>query len=184
VHRLDKNTSGLMVVARNALAQKNLSEQLQNHSVSREYNAIVYGHMISGGTVDAPIGRDPRDRIKQAVVEGGKNAVSHYRVVERFAHHTLVKVMLETGRTHQIRVHMSFVEYPLVADPTYGGKIRFPKKAQVPLKNALKGFARQALHARKLSLIHPITQEPMSWKVPLPQDLQDLLAVLREFDSL
>jgi 23S rRNA pseudouridine1911/1915/1917 synthase len=184
VHRLDKNTSGLMVVARNALAQKNLSEQLQNHSVSREYNAIVYGHMISGGTVDAPIGRDPRDRIKQAVVEGGKNAVSHYRVVERFAHHTLVKVMLETGRTHQIRVHMSFVEYPLVADPTYGGKIRFPKKAQAPLKNALKGFARQALHARKLSLIHPITQEPMSWKVPLPQDLQDLLAVLREFDSL
>jgi len=184
VHRLDKNTSGLMVVARSELAQKNLVEQLQTHQVSREYSAIVYGHMISGGTVDAPIGRDPKDRIKQAVVEEGKDAVTHYRVIDRFAHHTHVKCILETGRTHQIRVHMSYVEHPLVADPMYGGKIRFPKKADEQLKNALKGFDRQALHAKKLTLLHPISNEIMSWKAPLPEDLQNLLNILSKFDSV
>ncbi len=186
VHRLDKNTSGLMVVARSELAQKNLVEQLQTHTVSREYSAIVYGHMISGGTVDAPIGRDPKDRIKQAVVEEGegKDAVTHYRVIDRFAHHTHVKCILETGRTHQIRVHMSFIEHPLIADPMYGGKIRFPKKADEQLKDALKKFNRQALHAKKLTLSHPITGEEMSWKAPLPQDLQELLQVLSEFDPV
>lgn len=148
VHRLDKNTSGLMVVARSELAQKNLVNQLQTHTVSREYSAIVYGHMISGGTVEAPIGRDPKDRIRQAVVEEGegKNAITHYRVIDRFAHHTHVKCILETGRTHQIRVHMSYVEHPLIADPMYGGKIRFPKKADEDLKDALKSFKRQACH--------------------------------------
>jgi len=184
VHRLDKNTSGLMVVARSELAQKNLVEQLQTHAVSREYSAIVYGHMISGGTVDEPIGRDPKDRIRQAVVEDGKDAVTHYRVIDRFAHHTHVKAILETGRTHQIRVHLSYIGHPLIADPMYGGKIRFPKKADDHLKNALKKFNRQALHAKKLTLTHPITLEQMSWKVPLPQDLQDLLKVLQEFDSI
>ncbi len=184
VHRLDKNTSGLMVVARSQLAQKNLVEQLQTHTVSREYSAIVYGHMISGGTIDAPIGRDPKDRIRQAVVEEGtgKDAVTHYRVIDRFAHHTHVKCILETGRTHQIRVHMSHAEHPLIADPMYGGKIRFPKKADEGLKDALKSFKRQALHAKKLTISHPITGEEMSWKAPLPQDLQDLLAVLNKFD--
>ena len=178
VHRLDKNTSGLMVVARSELAQKNLVEQLQ-------YSAIVYGHMISGGTVDAPIGRDPKDRIRQAVVEEGegKEAVTHYRVIDRFAHHTHVKCILETGRTHQIRVHMSHIEHPLIADPMYGGKIRFPKKADEQLKDALKKFNRQALHAKKLTLSHPITGEEMSWKAPLPQDLQDLLAILSLYDG-
>ena len=184
VHRLDKNTSGLMVVARSELAQKNLVEQLQNHAVSREYSAIVYGHMISGGTVDEPIGRDPKDRIRQAVVEDGKDAVTHYRVIDRFAHHTHVKAILETGRTHQIRVHLSYIGHPLIADPMYGGKIRFPKKADDHLKNALKKFNRQALHAKKLTLTHPITLEQMSWKAPLPQDLKDLLKVLQEFDSI
>ena len=184
VHRLDKNTSGLMVVARSELAQKNLVEQLQTHSVSREYSAIVYGHMISGGTVDEPIGRDPKDRIKQAVVEDGKDAVTHYRVIDRFAHHTHVKAILETGRTHQIRVHMSYIDHPLIADPMYGGKIRFPKKADEQLKDALKGFKRQALHAKKLTLTHPISGEEMSWKAPLPQDLQDLLKALQEFDPI
>jgi len=184
VHRLDKNTSGLMVVARSELAQKNLVEQLQTHAVSREYSAIVYGHMISGGTVDEPIGRDPKDRIRQAVVEDGKDAVTHYRVIDRFAHHTHVKAILETGRTHQIRVHLSYIGHPLIADPMYGGKIRFPKKADDHLKNALKKFNRQALHAKKLTLTHPITLEQMSWKAPLPQDLQDLLKVLQEFDSI
>ena len=184
VHRLDKNTSGLMVVARSELAQKNLVEQLQTHAVSREYSAIVYGHMISGGTVDEPIGRDPKDRIRQAVVEDGKDAVTHYRVIDRFAHHTHVKAILETGRTHQIRVHLSYIGHPLIADPMYGGKIRFPKKADDHLKNTLKKFNRQALHAKKLTLTHPITLEQMSWKAPLPQDLQDLLKVLQEFDSI
>lgn len=186
VHRLDKNTSGLMVVARSELAQKNLVEQLQTHAVSREYSAIVYGHMISGGTVDAPIGRDPKDRIRQAVVEEGegKEAVTHYRVIDRFAHHTHVKCILETGRTHQIRVHMSHIEHPLIADPMYGGKIRFPKKADEALKDALKQFNRQALHAKKLTLSHPITGEEMSWKAPLPKDLQDLLQALEKFDAI
>ena len=186
VHRLDKNTSGLMVVARSELAQKNLVEQLQTHVVSREYSAIVYGHMISGGSVDAPIGRDPKDRIRQAVVEEGegKEAVTHYRVIDRFKHHTHVKCILETGRTHQIRVHMAYVEHPLIADPMYGGKIRFPKKAEEELKDILKGFNRQALHAKKLTLMHPISGEEMSWKAPLPKDLDDLLKALAKFDPI
>lgn len=186
VHRLDKNTSGLMVVARSELAQKILVEQLQTHVVSREYSAIVYGHMISGGSVDAPIGRDPKDRIRQAVVEEGegKQAVTHYRVIDRFKHHTHVKCILETGRTHQIRVHMSHIEHPLIADPMYGGKIRFPKKAEEALKDVLKGFNRQALHAKKLTLMHPISGEEMSWKAPLPKDLDDLLKALAKFDPI
>jgi 23S rRNA pseudouridine1911/1915/1917 synthase len=186
VHRLDKNTSGLMVVARSELAQKNLVEQLQKHQIDREYSAIVYGHMISGGMVEAPIGRDPKDRIKQAVLEEGegKDAITHYRVIDRFAHHTHIKAILETGRTHQIRVHMSHIGYPLIADPMYGGKIRFPKKANETLKDALKSFKRQALHSKKLTLIHPISGEKMSWKAPLPQDLQNLIQVLQKYDSM
>ena len=183
VHRLDKNTSGLMVVARSEKAQKNLVEQLQTHTVSREYSAIVYGHMISGGTIDEPIGRDSRDRIKQAVTDSGKHALTHYRVIDRFAHHTHVKAILETGRTHQIRVHLSHIGYSLIGDPMYGGKIRFPKKAVEELKDALKGFNRQALHAKKLTITHPISGETMSWKAPLPDDMIALLDVLSEFDA-
>ena len=183
VHRLDKNTSGLMVVARSEKAQKNLVEQLQTHTVSREYSAIVYGHMISGGTINEPIGRDSKDRIKQAVTESGKYALTHYRVIDRFAHHTHVKAILETGRTHQIRVHLSHIGYSLIGDPMYGGKVRFPKKADEALKNALKGFSRQALHAKKLTLAHPISGEVMSWKAPLPDDMLALLDVLGKFDA-
>ena len=184
VHRLDKNTSGLMVVARSEVAQKYLSEQIQEHQVSREYSAIVYGHMISGGTIDEPIGRDPKDRIKQAVVDNGKIALTHYRVIDRFSHHTHVKAVLETGRTHQIRVHMSHIGHPLVADPMYGGRLRFPKKADEKLKDALKGFNRQALHSRKLALKHPVSGELMSWGAPLPKDLQQLLEVLSVYDHV
>ena len=183
VHRLDKNTSGLMVVARSEIAQKRLVEQLQTHSVSREYSAIVYGHMISGGTVDAPIGRDSKDRLKQAVTEGGKHAITHYRVIERFANHTHIKAVLETGRTHQIRVHMSSIGHPLIADPMYGGKLRFPKGADEHLKEALKQFKRQALHAKKLTFTHPTQGEQVSFKAPIPQDMQDLLAILAKFDA-
>ena len=183
VHRLDKNTSGLMVIARNEKAQKYLVEQLQNHSVEREYSAIVYGHMIAGGTIDEPIGRDPRDRVKQAVLSNGKDAITHYRAIDRFKSHTHVKAILETGRTHQIRVHLSYVGHSLVGDPMYGGRVRFPKKASEELKEALLSFKRQALHSKKLTLIHPISGELMSWKAVLPDDMKGLLEALKKFDS-
>ena len=183
VHRLDKNTSGLMVVAKNPKTQKYLVEQFQTHSVEREYSAIVYGNMISGGTVDDPIGRDSKDRIKQAVRVNGKNAVTHYRVIDRYANHTHIKATLETGRTHQIRVHLSSIGHPLVGDPLYGGRLRFPKKASEEIKEALKAFQRQALHSKKLTLIHPLSREQMSWKAPLPDDMQKLLDVLKKYDS-
>jgi 23S rRNA pseudouridine1911/1915/1917 synthase len=182
VHRLDKNTSGLMVVSRNEKSQKYLVEQLQKHSVSREYSAIVYGHMVAGGTIDEPIGRDTKDRVKQAVSSHGKEAVTHYRVIDRYQNHTHVKAILETGRTHQIRVHLSHIGYPLMGDPMYGGKVRFPKKADVILKEAIVNFKRQALHARKLTLIHPISGKLMSWKAPLPEDMLALLDVLSAYD--
>jgi len=183
VHRLDKNTSGLMVIARNEKAQKYLVEQLQNHSVEREYSAIVYGHMIAGGTIDEPIGRDPRDRVKQAVLSNGKSALTHYRAIDRFKSHTHVKAILETGRTHQIRVHLSHVGHSLIGDPMYGGRVRFPKKASEELKEALLSFKRQALHSKKLTLIHPISGELMSWKAALPDDMKGLLEALKKFDS-
>jgi len=183
VHRLDKNTSGLMVIARNEKSQKYLVEQLQSHSVVREYSAIVYGHMISGGSVNDPIGRDPKDRVKQAVSSNGKDATTHYRVIDRFKSHTHVKAVLETGRTHQIRVHLSHIGYPLLGDPMYGGRVRFPKKASEILKKSLLGFKRQALHSKKLTLNHPSTGELMSWKAPLPDDMLELLDILNEFDS-
>ena len=182
VHRLDKNTSGLMVIARNEKSQKYLVEQLQSHSVVREYSAIVYGHMISGGSINDPIGRDPKDRIKQAVSSNGKDATTHYRVIDRFKSHTHVKAILETGRTHQIRVHLSHIGYPLLGDPMYGGRVRFPKKASEILKESLLGFKRQALHSKKLTLNHPSTGELMSWKAPLPDDMLELLDILNEFD--
>jgi len=182
VHRLDKNTSGLMVIARNEKSQKYLVEQLQSHSVVREYSAIVYGHMISGGSVNDPIGRDPKDRIKQAVSSNGKDATTHYRVIDRFKSHTHVKAILETGRTHQIRVHLSHIGYPLLGDPMYGGRVRFPKKASEILKESLLGFKRQALHSKKLTLNHPSTGELMSWKAPLPDDMLKLLNILDKFD--
>ena len=183
VHRLDKNTSGLMVIARNEKSQKYLVEQLQSHLVEREYSAIVYGHMIAGGTVDEPIGRDPRDRVKQAVLTSGKEARTHYRAIDRFKSHTHVKAILETGRTHQIRVHLSYVGHSLIGDPMYGGRVRFPKKASEELKDALLNFKRQALHSKKLILTHPISGELMSWKAPLPDDMVGLLEVLKKFDS-
>ena len=182
VHRLDKNTSGLMVIAKNEKSQKYLVEQLQSHSVVREYSAIVYGYMISGGSIDDPIGRDPKDRIKQAVSSHGKDATTHYRVIDRFKNHTHVKAILETGRTHQIRVHLSHIGYPLLGDPMYGGRVRFPKKASEILKESLLAFKRQALHSKKLTLSHPSTGELMSWKAPLPDDMLELLVILSEFD--
>ena len=182
VHRLDKNTSGLMVIARNEKSQKYLVEQLQSHSVEREYSALVYGHMIAGGSINEPIGRDPKDRIKQAILSRGKEALTHYRVIDRFKSHTHVKAILETGRTHQIRVHLSHIGHSLIGDPMYGGRVRFPKKADEVLKQELFNFKRQALHSKKLSLIHPSSGESMSWKAPLPDDMMKLLNILTKFD--
>jgi len=179
VHRLDKDTSGLMVVARSLGAHKSLVEQLQARSVKREYLALVQSVLAAGGTVDAPIGRHPRDRLRMAVVESGKPAVTHYRVLERFAAHTLVQAQLETGRTHQIRVHMAHIRCPLVGDPLYGGRPRLPRGASADLREAISAFRRQALHAQRLQLIHPASGEAVGWEAEIPKDYRQLLAVLR-----
>jgi len=183
VHRLDKDTSGLMVVAKSEHAKLSLVRQLEFHSVSREYTAIVYGSMVTGGMVDEPIGRDSTNRQKQAVTKGGKPAITHYRVIEKFKNFTLIKAILETGRTHQIRVHMSHIGHPLLGDFTYGGKVKFPKGAKEELKVAIKEFPRQALHAKKLSIIHPRDNKEFSWKSKLPEDLDTMINILREYDS-
>ncbi|GMQ83448.1 MAG: 23S rRNA pseudouridine(1911/1915/1917) synthase RluD [Gammaproteobacteria bacterium] len=179
VHRLDKDTSGLMMVARNLAAHKSLVEQLQAHTVHRAYLALVQRALTAGGTIDAPLGRHPRDRLRMAVVESGKPAISHYRVLERFPAHTLVQVRLETGRTHQIRVHMAHIHCPLVGDPLYGGRLRIPRAASPALRDALSGFRRQALHATRLELNHPASGEAVSWEIGMPEDFSQLLDVLR-----
>jgi len=180
VHRLDKDTSGLMVVARSMRAHTSLVEQLSERDVHRQYLAIVYGAMVAGGRVDAPLGRHPRDRLKQAVREDGRDAITHYRVRERFRTMTLVECRLETGRTHQIRVHMAHIKHPLVGDPQYGGLLKLPKGAGAPLVEALRGFKRQALHAEQLEFAHPKTGKPVSFEAAPPADMQGVLAALRE----
>ncbi|MBI8533184.1 23S rRNA pseudouridine(1911/1915/1917) synthase RluD [Pseudomonas aeruginosa] len=180
VHRLDKDTTGLMVVAKTLEAHTKLVAQLQARSVSRIYEAVVIGVITSGGTIDAPIGRHGVQRQKMAVVDAGKVAVSHYRVLERFRAHTHTRVKLETGRTHQIRVHMSHIGYPLVGDPVYGGRFRIPPVASQTLVQTLREFPRQALHARFLELDHPATGVRMKWESPLPEDFLWLLSLLRQ----
>jgi 23S rRNA pseudouridine1911/1915/1917 synthase len=181
VHRLDKDTTGLMVVAKSLEAHADLVEQLQERTVSREYEAIVPGVMTGGGKVDAPMARHPRQRQKMAVVTfGGKEAITHYRVIKRFTAHTHVRLKLETGRTHQIRVHMAHIGYPLVGDFTYAGRMKIPKQASPELLERLKNFGRQALHAAQLGLIHPITDEYMEWQAPRPDDMAELLRLLAE----
>ncbi|MGH8433058.1 MAG: 23S rRNA pseudouridine(1911/1915/1917) synthase RluD [Pseudomonas sp.] len=180
VHRLDKDTTGLMVVAKTLQAQTNLVDQLQKRSVSRIYECIVIGVITAGGKIDAPIGRHGQQRQRMAVMEGGKQAISHYRVLERFRSHTHTRVKLETGRTHQIRVHMAHVNFPLVGDPAYGGRFRIPPAASPTMVQALKDFPRQALHARFLELDHPVTGQRMKWESPLPDDFVWLLTLLRQ----
>ncbi len=180
VHRLYKDTTGLMVVAKTLEAQTNLVAQLQARSVSRIYEAVVAGVVVSGGTVDAPIGRHSQRRQQMAVVTGGKPAVSHYRVLDRFRAYTHVRVKLETGRTHQIRVHMTHIGFPLVGDPVYSGRFRIPPATNPTLVKTLREFPRQALHARFLELDHPVTGERMSWESPLPEDIVWLLSLLRQ----
>lgn len=180
VHRLDKDTTGLMVIAASLVAHAGLVEQFQARSAERFYTAVVYGVMTGGGCVDAPIDRHPQDRKRQAVASTGKEAITHYRVQERFRGHTLVQAQLETGRTHQIRVHMSHIRYPLVGDNVYGGRLRLPAGASIELREALQGFKRQALHAQRLGFLHPVTQEFMEFEAPLPEDMRHLIDTLRE----
>lgn len=178
VHRLDKETSGLMVVARTLVAHTKLVAALQARRVRREYLAVVNSVLTAGGQVDAPIGRHPVDRKRMAVAPGGREALTHYRVIERYRAHTLVRVRLETGRTHQIRVHMAYRHCPVVGDPVYGGRPRLPRAAGEPLKTILQHFKRQALHARWLALDHPDDGRAMAWEVPLPEDMARLIAAL------
>ena len=180
VHRLDKDTTGLMVVAKTIPAQTYLVDQLQRREMSREYEAVALGTMVAGGIVDAPIGRHATKRTHMAVREMGKPAVTHFRVIEKFRAYTHLRLKLETGRTHQIRVHMAHIKHPLLGDQVYGGRPRLPKGASEEFIAALRGFQRQALHAAQLSLFHPETEEWMTWKAPLPQDMQDLLKAVKK----
>lgn len=180
VHRLDKDTSGVMVVARTLQAHTALIEQLSSREVHRQYLAVVVGSLVSGGTANAPIDRHPRDRIRMAVREDGRDAVTHYRLRERFRAHTLLECRLETGRTHQIRVHMAHLKHPIVGDPLYGGPLKLPRGATEELIETLRGFRRQALHAQTLEFAHPVTGEPVRCTAPVPEDLQHLVRALRE----
>ncbi len=180
IHRLDKDTSGLLLIARTPAAQTALVAQLERREIHRTYRAVCTGVATGGGTVDAPVGRHPRDRTRMAVTEKGRPARTHYRVLERFRAHTHMEVDLETGRTHQIRVHFAHQRMPLVGDPDYGGRPRFPPQPSEALRAVLSSFRRQALHAWRLRLTHPETGEELSLEQPPPADFEHLLAVLRE----
>jgi 23S rRNA pseudouridine1911/1915/1917 synthase len=180
VHRLDKDTSGLMVVARTLAAHTALVRAIESREVEREYEAICAGVMTGGGVVDAPIGRHRVDRVRMAVREDGREAVTHYRVIHRFRGHTHVQLKLESGRTHQIRVHMAHIHYPIIGDRVYGGRLSLPKGASAQLAQALREFKRQALHAARLSFAHPVTGKPIEQQAAAPEDMQALLRVLRE----
>ncbi|MDT4332024.1 23S rRNA pseudouridine(1911/1915/1917) synthase RluD [Methylomonas sp. MED-D] len=180
VHRIDKDTSGLLMIAKTLQAHNSLVEQLQERSIEREYLALVKGWMTAGGTVDEPIGRHPVERKRNAVRRDGKEAITHYRLEQRFKRHTLIRVKLETGRTHQIRVHMAHINYPLVGDQIYGGRFQMPAECNPDLAEALRRFKRQALHAAKLGLEHPETGEYCEWSVAMPDDMQNLLKLLAE----
>lgn len=178
VHRLDKDTTGLLVVARTLAAHTALVRTLEAREIEREYEAVCQGVMTGGGTVDAPIGRHPVDRLRQAIREDGREAVTHYRVLHRYRGHTHIRLQLETGRTHQIRVHMAHIRYPLVGDRVYGGRLLLPKGASTELIETLRAFKRQALHAARLAFEHPVTGRAVEVTAALPEDFQALLAAL------
>lgn len=179
VHRIDKDTTGLMVVAKTLSAQNHLVQHMQEHEIEREYEAVVIGRMTAGGTVEKPIGRHPKHRIKMAVTHNGKPAITHYRVLERFNTHTHIRCMLETGRTHQIRVHMAEIGYPLLGDSLYGARAKLPANPSEQLIKTIRQFSRQALHAQMLTLPHPETHEHMTFESEIPHDIQNLITELR-----
>jgi 23S rRNA pseudouridine1911/1915/1917 synthase len=178
VHRLDKDTSGILMVAKTFAAHKKLVADLAARRVQREYEAVAVGVMTAGGRIDAPIDRYPADRKRMAVRDFGRSAVTHYRVITRYRAHTHIRCNLETGRTHQIRVHLAHIRYPLLGDGVYGRRLALPKGASEDFIATLRGFRRQALHAATLGLTHPVTGEPMQWQAPRPADFESLLAAL------
>ncbi|EGR2733769.1 23S rRNA pseudouridine(1911/1915/1917) synthase RluD [Vibrio parahaemolyticus] len=180
VHRLDKDTTGLMVVAKTVPAQTRLVRALQKRNITREYEAIAIGRMTAGGKVDQPIGRHSTKRTLMAVAPLGKPAVTHYRVAEHFREHTRIRLRLETGRTHQIRVHMSNLQHPLLGDTAYGGRARIPTGASQELTDMIRGFDRQALHAVMLRFEHPITGEELEFHAPVPDDMVAMTEALRK----
>ena len=182
VHRLDKDTSGLLIVARTLPAHTALVRMIGDRDVHREYESICRGVMTAGGTVDAPIDRHPTDRVRMAVRDGGREAVTHYRVIKRFRANTHVRVQLETGRTHQIRVHLAHAGFPIVGDKVYGGRLTLPKGVSETLREALRSFPRQALHAARLQFDHPVTGKPVECVSPLPADMRGLLDQLAAED--
>ena len=183
VHRLDKDTTGVMVVARTLEAHTALVDALQLRDIKREYVAITQGVVTAGRTIDEPIGRHPVDRKRMSVQENGKNAVTHFTVREKYKSHSLIDVRLETGRTHQIRVHLAHLRYPLLGDQVYGGRLAIPKGISEQLEQLIRNFKRQALHAFRLSFAHPITAEPLSFEAQLPEDMTQLIETLRQDDS-
>ena len=180
VHRLDKDTTGLMVVARTLEAHHSLSQQLQSRRIRRVYRAVCVGRCVAGGTIDLPLGRHPVERTRMAVRPKGRPSVTHYRVLERFAAHSYLGVQLDTGRTHQIRVHLAHEGHPLVGDPLYGSRLALPRSATPVLAETLQGFKRQALHAFELELRHPVADRLMRWRAPCPADFEALLQALRD----
>ncbi len=184
VHRLDKDTSGIMVVAKTLEAQFHLVKQLQERSVKRHYVALAVGEITSGGTIKTNIGRSGNDRLRMAVTPGGKEAITHYQVLERFKGLTLIECQLETGRTHQIRVHMTHIRHPLVGDPLYGGRNRIPKGLDAQTREKILSFPRQALHALELSFIHPSTEKVMHFETEFPEDMLELIEDLPALDYL
>ena len=178
VHRLDKDTTGLMVVAKTLQAHTHLVTQLQARTVRREYEAVVTGVVIAGGTVDQPVGRHAKQRTKMAVISDGKEARTHFKVLDRFDGHSHLRLKLETGRTHQIRVHMAHIKHPIVGDDVYAGRLRLHKGASEELQGRIKAFGRQALHAKELELLHPTTGELIGWSSELPEDMLNLLEAL------
>ncbi|MFM2615042.1 23S rRNA pseudouridine(1911/1915/1917) synthase RluD [Vibrio campbellii] len=180
VHRLDKDTTGLMVVAKTVPAQTRLVRALQKRNITREYEAIAIGRMTAGGKVDKPIGRHSTKRTLMAVAPMGKPAVTHYRVAEHFREHTRIRLRLETGRTHQIRVHMSYLQHPLLGDTAYGGRARIPTGASEELTEMIRGFDRQALHAVMLRFDHPVTGEELEFHAPVPDDMVEMTEALRK----
>lgn len=182
IHRIDKETTGLLIIAKTLPSHTALVKQLQEKSIKRKYKALVYGEVISGSTINEPIDRHPKNRIKMAIVMGGRDAVTHYRVARRFEHFTLLNVELETGRTHQIRVHMQHVQHPIVGDPVYS-RIKIPRKADDTLVEGMRQFKRQALHAYELSFTHPVTKETLSLQAKLPDDFSALLELIEKYDQ-
>ena len=183
IHRLDKDTTGLLIVAKSMVAQTALVRQMQAREIQRHYITLVYGRVLGGGVIDTGFGRHPRNRLKMSVLPQGRQAITHYAVKDHYKFFTLLDVNLMTGRTHQIRVHLAHINHAVVGDPLYCGRVRFPAKAPVELRAALEHFNRQALHACSLAFTHPINQQALSFKAPIPEDFHNLLTLLDEYDA-